>query len=654
MQKKRKDDEKRMSFIADGSRKRPKRSSEKLYARFHLSTKELSGPAMIPPSLDEDDSTSHKDKEINLCSTEFETAGISSRLAAACVRIGLKSPTSVQREAFATLKKKKSALIVAPTGSGKTLAYALPMLDSLKGRSRDQGLGAVIIAPTRELCVQICQAITRVGRFFDVGIVAGAITGGERRKSEKARLRKGLVILCATPGRLLDHLKSTEVLVRAHLQLSWFILDEVDRLLDLGLGPQVDQIATKLLSHRPKQLHSIVVTATLDARVVQLASKHLGESDKYARIVVSSSSHILKNKLDHFLPILPSELRLEYCVITLKLRLPALAASLRRRNELKTLVFTSTCAAAELHYGLASSLLGSGDNRLAERLHGGMDHIERKQAYESFCTGKANILFATDIAARGLDFARARVDWVLHLDPPREISAFVHRSGRAARAGRTGITTVFLLPSERRGFLDALSARGISQINRVGLPHLSTFHADADRIADEFQLKMQNTVQNNAELLARARDAFAAHLRAYASKPDARLLTNDAEREALALAFNLRKLHLGHAAKAFALIEAPRTIASKQREAANSIKKKKGIKRQAKYETTHFTTRVGPDGAKLRKTPYGDVVDVHKRSKKNLNVSSVAKQRRRLRGDKPLHTRSRSIDPPSYVSEFGA
>ena len=692
----------------EGSRKRPKHVSARTYSNFHLSAQELLSKEKKKGLDDEKPAEAEKidDKSVDSEAhvDRFAEAGLSRKLAGACVKVGFVEPTAVQKAAIKTLSAKgreKSVLVVAPTGSGKTLAYALPLLDSLVGRSRSQGIGAVIVAPTRELCQQICGATTKIGRIFDVGIVVGAVTGGERRKSEKARLRKGLVIICATPGRFIDHLKSTESLAQGfhtsssrgqdhsggggnkkNNNLDWFVLDEVDRLLDLGFGPQIDEIALLLdLKERRRTMNGgvVLVTATVDAKLKNLAQKHLG--DDYAIVEAprknSSSTEevvLLENDEKLFSSfVMPETLGLEFAVITLKLRLAALAAMCRRRQDAKTLVFVSTCASAEFHHKLfdAESLLVLGEaERPVFRLHGHLDKFDRKLAYDAFCSAAPNaILFATDVAARGLDFDKAKVDWVLHLDCPRDVSSFVHRSGRAARAGRRGLATLFLLPSEKGPYLQALEKSSIPKPDRVGIPQ-TLFKNDLE--ASNFMKTLQDATKQDAELLHRARDAFTAHLRAYASssgssqqrrrnrdQDDATLEKGEERKkddnvdDLLSAAFHLRKLHLGHAAKAFALTETPKTVAlhQKKHQASQKKKAKQALPKRTKPTTINHTTRVA-NGAKRQKD---DLSHLDRRGQKRLKPVLMPMHHLSQNGLSGKQKKQKKpIAPPSFfVSEFG-
>ncbi|KAH8063853.1 helicase [Aureococcus anophagefferens] len=406
-----------------------------------------------------------------------------------------------------------------PTTPARAHAARAPVLEALAARKkgRGDGAGCLVLAPTRELCLQIADVVEVVARKYDVSIVPGAITGGERRKSEKARLRKGLSLVVATPGRLLDHLKSTACL--KFDALDWVVLDEVDRLLDMGFGPQIDDIIRRLGA---KTYVTVLVTATITAKLADLAKAHLGRDHALVEVAKGDGAGAVETIA------MPETLAQSYAICTLKLRLGALAAMLRDHPHAKTLVFVSTCASAEFHADLLNRpecrRLWEGATkapRVAGRLHGNMKRDERRGAYVEFCRSGAAVLVATDVAALDFDAAKAHFD----------------------DAKATAAATV-----------------------------------------------LEKLVAGDDDLGAKARDAFSAHVRAYASSafrgrdlcanqifnPTSISLvdlhtgrdaaTDDAERDALHKAFHIRKIHLGHCAKAFGLRETPAKIAKRSRE----------------------------------------------------------------------------------------
>jgi ATP-dependent RNA helicase DDX31/DBP7 len=541
-----------------GTRKDSARVPDKQYGTFHLSAEELSrprpaliAPVVVPVKVDNGEG--------------FASLGVGAALPEICTEdrprgLGLRKPTQVQVLACEALTNKRDALVVAPTGSGKTLSYALPIVADLvqvqPQIQRNDGTVCLVVAPTRELGVQISQVFDALTRRVAAGrLVAGAITGGEKRKAEKARLRKGVGILVATPGRLLDHLRSTVCLT--YKRLRWIVLDEVDRLLDLGFGPQVDDIIDKLREGSAQIPSTVLVTATVTSKLQELATKHL-KAD-FATVDAQKDNDAQQSTIAT-----PATLVQAHAIVTLKLRPAALCAMLRDAPQQKTLVFVATCASCQFHaQAFSKDELRSrwgGASRRVSALHGKLDKESRRGSYDEFCRHDACVLFATDIAARGLDFASARIDRIIHLDAPRDTASYVHRSGRAARAGRDGSSILLLLPSERP-LLDALRLRlSVGSPDRAAVASQANF-GESD--ARQTTRALEGVVDGDEDLKVLARDAFAAQLRAYAG--GTRDVADAAERALLTQAFHVRKLHLGHCAKAFGLRETPAEIGRKKR-----------------------------------------------------------------------------------------
>ena len=547
-----------------GTRRESARVPAAQYGAFHLSADELARPrpaAVRPAAVERTD-----DGE------GFAALGVGAALEEVCGEerprgLGLKRPTQVQKLACAVLLERRDALVVAPTGSGKTLAYALPVVADLARLdpevSRGDGTVALVVAPTRELGVQISEVFDALTRRVAAGrLVAGAITGGEKRKAEKARLRKGVPVLVATPGRLLDHLRSTACLT--YRRLAWVVLDEVDRLLDLGFGPQVGDIMTKLAAGAARRPAKVLVTATVTAQLRDLARTHLHAG--FATVEAAKDEDARESRIAT-----PATLAQAHAIVTLKLRPAALCAMLRESRQ-KTLVFVATCASCQFHaQAFARDEMRArwgGIGRRVGALHGRLDKESRRGAYDEFCRHGAAVLFATDVAARGLDFAAARVDRVVHLDAPRDAASYVHRSGRAARAGRDGSSVLLLLPSERP-LLDALRLRlRAGDPTRAAVASSSFGESDARATTKA----LEQVVDDDDDLKTLARDAFAAQLRAYAG--GTRDVADAAERELLTQAFHVRKLHLGHCARAFGLKETPAEISRQQKKARESSGKR--------------------------------------------------------------------------------
>ena len=256
---------------------------------------------------------------------DWRSLGMANWIASRGEDLGFRYPTAIQRRASLAMMNVNDIVISSQTGSGKTLAYALPVVADLMRLdpevSRGDGTVALVVAPTRELGVQISEVFDALTRRVAAGrLVAGAITGGEKRKAEKARLRKGVPVLVATPGRLLDHLRSTACL--SYERLAWVVLDEVDRLLDLGFGPQVGDIMKKLTDGAARRPSKVLVTATVTAQLKDLAQTHLHAG--FATVEAAKDEDAQESRIAT-----PATLSQAHAIVTLKLRPAALCAMLR-------------------------------------------------------------------------------------------------------------------------------------------------------------------------------------------------------------------------------------------------------------------------------------------------------------------------------------
>mmetsp|Transcript_5559 Transcript_5559/g.12115 ORF Transcript_5559/g.12115 Transcript_5559/m.12115 type:complete len:1053 (+) Transcript_5559:55-3213(+) len=525
----------------------------------------------------EDDTTvgehAKKESKDSLSNNELETKATSSVPSCPFRKLGLHShlvstltsptgafrlsqPTIVQTRSVAALlpnkrknhkskhgkKLERNLFIQSETGSGKTLAYLLPILQHLAvddGDSRttgrlkriDRQLGgtrAILLCPTRELATQTYAMANALCRASYSWIVPGCFSGGEKRKSEKARLRKGVTILIATPGRLLDHLSKTEsLMVALKNRLEWLVLDEADRLLDAGLGGQVEQIVQHLRSNQPGAgpkrdgvtWRSVLVSATVTGELQGLANKMLGGDGwmwarGHANAAASSggtgggqsgeekpsendedgksSSDRANDNCNELDNAAPRQLAQLYMVVSAKLRLSSLLAflSARAAKGERMVVFLSTCDSVDYHHGLFTAMeciLGDADDRDDDngdedgnksgsgifgkkcpiyKLHGDIPHNQRQSTLKAFNDDDSSILLATDVAARGLNFPA--LDWIVQYDPPCETKDYVHRAGRSARAGKAGHALLFLLPSERQ-YVEVLQLRGLEEISALSL-----------------------------------------------------------------------------------------------------------------------------------------------------------------------------------------
>eukprot|EP01138_Halocafeteria_seosinensis_P004960 gb/GECG01005072.1/.p1 GENE.gb/GECG01005072.1/~~gb/GECG01005072.1/.p1 ORF type:complete len:846 (+),score=125.55 gb/GECG01005072.1/:1-2538(+) len=407
--------------------------------------------------------------------------------------LGFERPTNAQVMAIPHMVSGHDVLLKSETGSGKTLTFLCPVLSDLlqngatqrmyakrEGTNtmvkREDGPQAFIIAPTRELSLQTARVLSQLLRPFP-WIVSGTIAGGEKRKSEKARLRKGLNIVVATPGRLLDHLKSTESFDARFVRT--IVFDEADRLLDLGFEKQIRDILTVVSEHhergpigmneRNQKWQSVFCSATLTEAVRTLANTVLQDTKAvfvdaderkhwtwHSKELLHDHSTVDDLSNEHKVAT-PKQLKQYYSIVPIKWRLPTLAAflrySMRKDPHCKTVVFVSSCAVVDFLYSILTSvwstLCAETEDDLSPllRLHGDMDQNERTDTYNSFFSATKGLMIATDVAARGLDLPT--VTWIVQLDPPTETSEYIHRVGRTARKGESGNALLFLAPHEQ-------------------------------------------------------------------------------------------------------------------------------------------------------------------------------------------------------------
>ncbi|KAJ3849973.1 P-loop containing nucleoside triphosphate hydrolase protein [Lentinula lateritia] len=346
--------------------------------------------------------------------------------------------TDIQAQSIPVSLKGKDVLGAARTGSGKTLAFLIPVLEILY-RQRwgpTDGLGALIISPTRELAVQIFEVLRSIGGYHSFS--AGLVIGGKSLKDERERLAR-MNILVATPGRLLQHMDQTVGFESDNLKL--LVLDEADRILDMGFSRTV----SALLSHLPKSRQTLLFSATQTRSVKDLA-----------RLSLQDPISIGVNVGDGYSPSIPKSLEQHYLVCTLDQKLSILWSFIKSHLQSKIIVFASSCKQVRFIF---ETFCKMHPGMPLVHLHGKQKQTTRLTMYNKFTQSKHAVLFATDIAARGLDFPS--VDWVLQLDAPEDADTYIHRVGRTARYESRGKGLLFLMPSEEEGMLAALKAKGI-------------------------------------------------------------------------------------------------------------------------------------------------------------------------------------------------
>jgi ATP-dependent RNA helicase DDX18/HAS1 len=337
--------------------------------------------------------------------------------------MGFTHMMEIQHKSIRPLLAGKDLLGAAKTGSGKTLAFLVPaveLLYKLNFLLRD-GTGVIVISPTRELSLQTYGVLTELLKYHHH--THGIIMGGANRRVEVEKLEKGINILIATPGRLLDHLQNTKGFIYKNLQC--LIIDEADRILQIGFEDELKQII-KIL---PKKRQTMLFSATQTQKIDDLARVSLNETPLYVGVDDDKTTSTVEG-LEQGYVVCPSEKRFLL-----------LFSFLRRNLNKKIMVFFSSCNSVKMH----SELLNYIDVIVLD-IHGRQKQQKRTSTFFEFCQAEKGILLCTDVAARGLDIPE--VDWIIQYDPPDDPKEYIHRVGRTARAGARGNALLFLLPEE--------------------------------------------------------------------------------------------------------------------------------------------------------------------------------------------------------------
>ena len=349
------------------------------------------------------------------CALGFEALDLDPELIAVLQTLGYTEPTPIQRDAIPHALEARDLLACAQTGTGKTAAFALPILDELlqiESDGRRRPIRALVLAPTRELAAQIAESFrsyTPRGR-----IRCEVVFGGIGKRPQVTALRRGVDVLIATPGRLLDLMGDGEADLS---QVEMFVLDEADRMLDMGFIPDVRRIVARL----PKQRQTLLFSATMPDAVAELAAGLLAD---FERIEAAPPATTVERVEQRVLLVEKADKR------------GLLAALFRDQALSRALVFARTKHGADR---VAKHLRAAGVS--ADAIHGDKAQGARQRALDAFKAGRLRALVATDIAARGIDVEG--VSHVVNFDLPNEPESYVHRIGRTARAGRGGTALSF-------------------------------------------------------------------------------------------------------------------------------------------------------------------------------------------------------------------
>ncbi|KAF8480941.1 DEAD-domain-containing protein [Russula ochroleuca] len=440
----------------------------------------------------------------------FSTLELSEPTLKGLEEMGFKTMTPVQEKSIPPLLAGKDVLGAARTGSGKTLAFLIPaieLLHRMKFKPRN-GTGIVIISPTRELALQIFGVAKDLMAHHSQTF--GIVMGGANRRAEVDKLVKGVNLLVATPGRLLDHLENTKGFVFRNLKA--LVIDEADRILEIGFEEEMKRIIAIL----PKEnRQSMLFSATQTTKVQDLVRISLRPGPIHIDVDGAEQTSTV------------TTLSQGYVVCPSDRRFLLLFTFLKKNLKKKIVVFFSSCNSVKYH----GELLNYIDIPVLD-LHGKQKQQKRTTTFFEFCNAESGILLCTDVAARGLDIPR--VDWIVQFDPPDDPRDYIHRVGRTARAGKVGKSLLFLLESEL-GFLRFLKEAKVP---------LNEFTFPADRISN-VQSQLEKLLQKNYFLHQSAKDGYRAYLQSYASY-------------SLKKIFDVNKLDLAKVGKAFGFSVPPR------------------------------------------------------------------------------------------------
>jgi len=415
----------------------------------------------------------------------FTSLPLSSQTLSALAALNFTRMTQIQALSLPPLLSGKDLIGAAKTGSGKTLAFLLPVIELLhqsKFTPRN-GTGAIVISPTRELAMQIygvCKDVISNGKHSQT---YGLIMGGANRRTEAERLAKGVNIVIATPGRLLDHLQNTKGFVYRNLLA--LVMDEADRILEQGFEDDLRAIIKTL----PKQRQTMLFSATQTKKVEDLARTAIDPKSAVYVEVPNETSLATAAGLEQGYVTVPSDRRFLLLFTFLK----------KNKNK-KIMVFFSSCNSVKFH----SELLNYIDVPVMD-IHGRQKQQKRTTTFFQFCKSTSGTLLCTDVAARGLDIPS--VDWIIQFDPPDDPKEYIHRVGRTARGqSGKGRALLFLTPEET-GFLRYLKSAKVT---------LNEYEFPSNKISN-VQSQLERLIERNYYLNCAARDAYRSYLLSYAS-----------------------------------------------------------------------------------------------------------------------------------------
>uniref|UniRef100_T1JJX5 ATP-dependent RNA helicase n=1 Tax=Strigamia maritima TaxID=126957 RepID=T1JJX5_STRMM len=392
--------------------------------------------------------------------------------------------TEIQEKAIPHLLEGRDLIGAAKTGSGKTLAFLVPAIEliyKLKFMPRN-GTGVIVISPTRELSIQTFGVLKKLLKYHSN--TYGLAMGGCKRQEEAKSLGRGINILVATPGRLLDHLQNTPQFVTKNLQC--LIIDEADRLLDIGFEDDMKQI----LKFLPKKRQTMLFSATLSKQINNLIKLALKKEPIYVGVDDSKEKSTVEG------------LEQGYVIAQSENRFLLLYTFLRKvsAKKQKAMVFFSSCLAVKFYYELLNYI-----DLSVICIHGKQKQAKRTSTFFQFCNSTSSILLCTDVAARGLDIPD--VDWIVQFDPPDDPKEYIHRVGRTARGVDGKGRAILILRPEELSYL--------LYLKKAKIP-LNEYEFSWTKIRN-IQTQLEKLIAKNYFLQMSAKDAYKAYVRAYSS-----------------------------------------------------------------------------------------------------------------------------------------
>ncbi len=434
----------------------------------------------------------------------FSALGLPEKTLAALAALGYEEPTPIQTAAIPPLLAGRDVLAQAATGTGKTAAFALPLLANLRPDAPPrERTSALILVPTRELAMQVAEAFYRYGHSS--GAVAVPIYGGAPMEGQIRTLKRGVDVVIATPGRALDHIRRKTVFL-SHLRT--VVLDEADEMLDMGFAEDLEAI----LADTPKEKQVALFSATLAPRIAAIARTHLRDPE----VIKIDAEKVKAGAI--------AKVKQVAYLVGRAHKTAALGRILDHEQPTSAIIFCRTRTEVD---EVAETLKAQGYR--AEALHGGLSQEQRDRVMKRFRAKSAELLVATDVAARGLDVQH--VSHVVNYDVPSATEAYVHRIGRTGRAGRTGVAITLAEPREQRHLRNFERVTG-RPIDVVPLPTVADMKAKRQTQAQEAlrELLLEGGLESWRAVVAPLVAEFdALDIAAAAVKQAARATGNDAE-----------------------------------------------------------------------------------------------------------------------------